>query len=61
VAFSVFFDNLFSRSFSNLEALAGAFLDLEAALCLKLFFNSFGCYNINLIIVIYLIFVLVIY
>lgn len=47
MAFSVFFDNLFSRSFSNLEALAGAFLDLEAALCLKLFFNSFGCSNIN--------------
>lgn len=47
VAFSVFFDNLFGCKYSYLEAIVGSFLDLETAVSLKSFFNSFGCSNIN--------------
>lgn len=47
MAFDVFFRSFFRNSYSLFKAITGSFLDLEGCLALKIFFNSFGCSNIN--------------
>lgn len=47
VAFNVFFRSFFRDAYSFFKAKIGDFLDLEGCLALKVFFNSFGCSNIN--------------
>lgn len=46
VAIRFFIRMLFKYRFSFIEAFCGSYLTIEAAVCLKTYFNSFGCSNI---------------
>lgn len=38
--------SLFAYRYSYIEVFCGSYLNIEAAISLKFFFNSFGCSNI---------------
>lgn len=42
-----FLRSLLCLKFGFIEVICGPYISLEAALCLKTYFNSFGCSNIN--------------